>query len=109
MSVQRVPVEEIEERIRQAERPVVLDFWMDNCPPCNALAPTLRSVADAYEGRLEVLQVKVDERAPLLKQYDIKGMPTVLFFKGGRIVDRMGGLIRREELREAFERVTENT
>lgn len=105
MSIERVPEQTVEEKIRQADRPVVLDFWMDHCPPCNALAPTLKSVADAYEDRVKVLQVKVDEQSPLLKKYGIRGMPTVLFFKGGELVKEMSGLIRREELKEAFEGV----
>ncbi len=105
MSIERVPEETARERIRQADRPVVLDFWKDDCPPCDALAPTLQSVAETYEGRVETLQVKVDEGSAILETYGIKSVPTLLFFKGGERINEMSGRIRRGELQEAFESV----
>lgn len=105
MSIQRVPEETAQERIRQADRPVVLDFWKDDCPPCDALAPILRSVAEAYEDRVKVLQVNVGEGSAILETYGIKSVPTVLFFRSGDQVDEMSGRIRRGELQEAFQNV----
>ena len=105
MSIERVPEETAQERIRQADRPVVLGFWKDDCPPCDALAPTLQSVAKAYEGRVKALQVKVDEGSAILETYGIKSVPTLLFFRGGERMNEMSGRIRRKELQEAFEDV----
>lgn len=105
MSIERIATEQVDEKVQQADRPVALDLWMDNCPPCDALAPKLKTVADAFEGRVEVLQVKVDEEAPILEQYAVKGMPTVLLFEDGNMVDRLSGLIRKKDLEKAFEKV----
>lgn len=105
MSIARISEENVEGIIRGAERPVALDFWMDNCPPCNALAPTLEAVAESYEEQVKTFQVKVDEDSPILQTYGIKGMPTVLFFEEGELAGRLAGRIRKQDLEEAFEEI----
>ncbi len=105
MNIERIAEGHIDETIQQATQPVVIDFWMDDCPPCNMMAPKLRAVAKAYEGRMKVYQVKVEEGSALLAQYDVEAMPTILFFKEGALVKRVEALVSFSELELAFDEV----
>lgn len=102
-------IEEMEQHdvnrvIREAEVPVAIDFWMDDCPPCNMMAPKLRAAAEAYGGRAAVYRVRVEEGDALLARYGIEAMPAILFFRHAAPVARVEGLIHSKELEEAFER-----
>ncbi len=105
MNIERITEGHVDATIQQATQPVVIDFWMDNCPPCNMMAPKLRAVAKAYEGRMKVYQVKVEEGSALLAQYDVEAMPTILFFKEGALVKRVEALVSFSELERAFDEV----
>lgn len=81
----------------------MVDFWAVWCGPCKALAPTVDAVADSYAGRLKVGAVDVDAVPSLPQRYAIEGMPTLLFFKNGRVVDRILGLVSERELRQKID------
>ncbi len=98
MNIERIAEGHVDETIEQATQPVVIDFWMDDCPPCNMMAPKLKAVAKAYEGRVKVYQVKVEEGSALLAQYDVEAMPTILFFREGALVTRVEALVHSSEL-----------
>jgi thioredoxin 1 len=82
-----------------AEGLVLVDFWAGWCPPCRRLAPTLEALAAAYEGRLTVLKVDVDECPDLSERYGIRSIPTLVLFRDGRMVDRTLGALPMDELR----------
>ncbi|MFN3884213.1 MAG: thioredoxin family protein [Rhodocyclaceae bacterium] len=90
-----VDLEDFEQRVIEASKttPVVVDFWADWCPPCRALTPVLERVAIAYDGKLKLAKVEVDEGAnmKLAGRYGLKGFPTVLLFVGGEIEGRFSG------------------
>lgn len=106
MSIEQISKEQVSEVVDGARRPVALDLWMDDCPPCNMMEPKLQSAAEAFEGDADVFQVKVEESSSLLEAYDVEAMPTVLFFKDGSEVRRLEGLVGKREVEEAFEAVT---
>jgi thioredoxin 1 len=81
-----------------SELPVVLDFWAEWCPPCRALAPTFEELAKQYEGRVRFLKLNVDENAQVPQRFGIKGIPTLVFFDGGREVERIVGASSKEAL-----------
>ncbi|MCA9707749.1 MAG: thioredoxin [Myxococcales bacterium] len=74
-----------------SEVPVLVDFWAAWCGPCRAIAPHLEVLAGHFAGRAKVVKVDVDASPELAAQYGIRGIPTLLVFKGGQVVDRLVG------------------
>jgi thioredoxin 1 len=81
----------------------MVDFWAVWCGPCKVLAPTVGAIADDYAGRLKVGAVDVDVVPGLAQRYEIEGMPTLLFFKDGHVVDRILGLVGKRELQQKID------
>ena len=80
-----------EREVLGSEVPVVLDFWAEWCPPCRALAPTFEELARKYDGSVRFLKLNVDENQQVPQRFGIKGIPTLVFFDGGREVERVVG------------------
>ena len=78
--------------------PVMLDCWAAWCAPCGAMAPVLDDLAAAYAGRLKVAKLNVDQNPVTASQYSVMSLPTLLFFKNGRVVDTAAGALPRQEI-----------
>jgi thioredoxin 1 len=87
------------------DKPVVLDFWAEWCGPCRTLAPIIDELAKEYEGRVEIGKVDVDENNDIVSKYGIRNIPTVLFFKGGEVVDKQIGAAGKEVLVEKINKL----
>ncbi|MDT7806928.1 MAG: thioredoxin 1 [Acidobacteriota bacterium] len=87
-----------EREVVGSDLPVVLDFWAEWCPPCRALAPTFEELAKQYAGRVRFLKLNVDENAQVPQRFGIKGIPTLVFFDGGREVERVVGASTNDAL-----------
>jgi thioredoxin len=78
-------------QVIQDTRPVLVDFWAEWCPPCRAIAPVLDQIARESDGRYVVAKLNVDENQQTAGQFRIEGIPTMLIFKNGKLVDRLVG------------------
>ncbi len=90
--------ENFQTEVLQTPQPVLVDFRADWCRPCHALAPAIEELAADFLGKAKVGKLDVDVNPGLAAQYAIRSIPTLLFFKDGRVVDRMVGVVRKQEL-----------
>jgi thioredoxin 1 len=84
--------------VLQSDIPVLVDFWATWCSPCKAIAPLIDAVAEEYAGKLKVGKVNVDENPATPGKYGVRGIPTLVLFKGGAVVDQVVGAIPRSQL-----------
>ena len=84
--------------VTQAALPVVVDFYATWCGPCRQLAPTMDSLADQYAGKIKFVKVNVDESPKLAQQFQVEGIPMLLFFKNGKLAGTSVGLLTKADL-----------
>ena len=89
--VKDVTDQEFDSQVLQSDQPVLVDFWAAWCAPCRMLAPTVDQVAQDYEGKAKVFKLNVDDNAETSARYNIRGIPTLLLFKGGAVKDQIVG------------------
>jgi thioredoxin 1 len=94
-----------DQEVLKSEQPVLVDFWAVWCGPCKAIAPILEGVATTYAGKLKVAKVNVDENGATPSRYGIRGIPSLLFFKGGKVADQIVGFVPQEVIEEKIQRL----
>ncbi len=90
--------EEFKREVLEADVPVLVDFWAAWCQPCVILAPVMEELAADYDGRVKIIKVNVDEARELAQNHQVMSIPTVVFFKQGKIKDRSIGAVPKEIL-----------
>src|SRR5947199_6844993 len=93
-----------EQDVLNADQPVLVDFWAEWCAPCRMLAPTVDAVAEKYAGTARVVKLNVDDNPTVSQKYGIKGIPTLILFKGGKEEERIVGATSKEAISRLFEK-----
>jgi thioredoxin 1 len=96
--VSEVSDSSFEKDVLQSNQPVLVDFWAAWCAPCRMLAPTVEAVAEKYAGNARVVKLNVDENPAISQRYGIKGIPTLILFKGGKEEERVVGATSKEAI-----------
>ena len=87
-----------EETVINSDKPVLVDFWAEWCGPCRMVGPIVDEIQADYEGKAVVGKVNVDDEQEIAAKYGIRNIPTILFFKGGEIVDKNVGVAPKADL-----------
>lgn len=88
--------------VLDSSTPVLVDFWATWCAPCRAIAPSLDELATQYKGKVKIAKVDVDESNQVAQQYGIRSIPTLLMFKGGKVVGQLVGAVPKAKLEETI-------
>lgn len=87
-----------EAEVLQSSTPVLVDYWAEWCGPCKAIAPILDEVATGYDGRLQIAKMNVDENRDIPAQFGIRGIPTLMLFKDGKLAATKVGALSKAQL-----------
>ena len=105
MSSVNVSDADFENEVLNADQPVMVDFWAEWCGPCKALSPIVDEVANEVAGKMKVVKVNIDENPNAPTKYGVRGIPTLMVFKGGELVDTKVGGMSKTQLNEWLESI----
>ena len=91
--------------VLQANGVVLVDFWAAWCGPCRMVSPIVDDLSKEYEGRVKVLKLNTDENPDVAGRYQIMGIPTIMFFKDGKVVDKLVGALSKPQYKEKIEKL----
>jgi thioredoxin 1 len=108
-NVRHINAEEFDAEVVQAASPVVVDFYATWCGPCKRLSPMLDEMAGSFTNEIKFVKVNVDESAAVSRRFNIEAIPTLIFFKDGKVVDTLVGLPSPDDLKLRLESLAKAT
>jgi thioredoxin 1 len=103
-NIMEVTDDSFEKEVVGSDSLTVVDFWAEWCAPCKMIAPIIEELATEYSGKIKFGKLNVDDNKRTAMKYNIRGIPTLLVFKGGNLVDQIIGVKGKEELKKTFEK-----
>ena len=103
-AILEVTDQNFDQEVLKSDQPVIIDFWAAWCGPCKALAPVVDEIAKQYQGKIKVGKMDVDEHQQVPQQFGIRSIPTLLLFKGGRVVDTIVGAVPKSKLEDSLKK-----
>ncbi len=96
--IKHVTDESFAQEVLEADKPVLVDYWAEWCGPCKMIAPILEETSKLYEGRLQIAKMNVDENREIPAKHGIRGIPTLMLFKGGEVAATKVGALSKQQL-----------
>ncbi len=94
-----------QEEVLGSDQPVLVDFFSDWCPPCKMLAPIIEELANEYQGKIKIDRLNIEAGPGIAQKYEIRSIPTLIFFKKGQEVKRLVGLRDKEYLKKEIDSI----
>jgi len=103
-SVAEVTDATFEQTVLKSDQPVMVDFWATWCGPCKAIAPVVEELAQAYNGKAKVYKMDVDRNNATPMRYGLRGIPTLLIFKDGKVQEQIVGYVPKDAIQKALDK-----
>lgn len=98
--------ENFESEVLESDTPVLVDFWAVWCAPCRMVAPIVEEIAEEYAGKAKVAKLNVDDHGQIAARYNVRGIPTLLLFREGKVAEQMVGAGSKKSIVNMLEKVT---
>jgi thioredoxin 1 len=97
---------DFDQQVLQSDIPALVDFWAAWCGPCRTVGPIVEELADEYKGKVKVAKLDVDNNKQVASKYGVRGIPTLMLFKDGQVVDQIVGAVPKSRIKELLDKVS---
>jgi len=102
--IAHVTDDQFEDKVLKSSDPVLVDFWAEWCGPCKMIAPILDDLAASYQGRLKVAKINIDHNQKTPRNYNVRGIPTLMIFKDGKVQATQIGAVSKTQLAQMIDK-----